>query len=413
MSTIYDTPRGPSYDPLPVELWTWRGERLGKVGAFESMSFNVTGKPGKADTATLEVYLNWLTMKLLPCDGEVLVAAHYNGMTLLYVPVTAEVHSLASNPELAVLTVQCTGGWSFLEGEVATPGLTPAVVDSPSKEFSLSGDLESVVKTLVAVGTQRVGHPLMVVPPSGRGPKVQVHGAWETVGEHVADLMTNSGYMLTFRGWVPGDPQPMDWTQLSHPCYVVDMKPHTPRPGLVWSYRGGDLSKWSVLRKRAAATRAIAHNGEEEIGGREVLMVRGVEGESPWSRREIYVRHTPHKDENMDPIRLHEELEDAAVTKLTEQAPAMEVAATIESTAGWEFGTDGASPRQYTVGDEAVLELPLLGQLKQVITSVEVEITPEVLTVTPTVGTPDTMDVTTFDAMAGMDKRIARLERKG
>ena len=114
MTTLYDTLRGPAYDPVPVELWTHQGERLGKLGAFESMTFNTTGKPGRASTATLEVYLTELTAMLLPCDGTVLVAAHYNGMTLLYTPVTAEVHSLDNDPSLALLTVQCTGGWSFL-----------------------------------------------------------------------------------------------------------------------------------------------------------------------------------------------------------------------------------------------------------------------------------------------------------
>ena len=71
------------------------------------------------------------------------------------------------------------------------------------------------------------------------------------------------------------------------------------------------------------------------------------------------------------------------------------------------------TPRQYTVGDVATIDLPVLGEFMQVITDVEVEITTEAVTVTPTVGTPDTMDVTTYDALAGVDKRLTRLERKG
>ena len=219
--------------------------------------------------------------------------------------------------------------------------------------------------------------------------------------------------MLTFTGWVPGDPQPLEDYNLTRPCYVVDLKPHTPRVGLVWSYLGGDVTKWSVTRKRASATRAIAHNGAEDIADREVIEVQGSETSSPWAVREIYVRHSPSQDENMDPIRLHDELETAAVAKLTELAPAIEVAASIEAAAGWEYGTDKVTPRQYTVGDVATVDLPVLGEFMQVITDVEVEITTKELTVTPTVGTPDTMDVTTYDALAGVDKRLTRLERKG
>jgi hypothetical protein len=413
MTTLYNTLRGPDYDPVPVELWTYEGERLGKLGAFESMAFTTTGKPGRASTATLEVYLTELTAMLLPCDGAVLVAAHYNGLTLLYTPVTAEVHSLANDPSLAVLTVQCTGGWSFLEGAITTPGLTGNLTDTPNAKFELTGALETVIKTLIDAGQRRTGHPIVVLPSSGRGPRVTVTGAWETVGEHVANLLTDSGYMLTFDGWVPGDPQPIEGYTLTRPCYVVDLKPHTPRVGLVWSYIGGDLTKWSVTRKRASATRAVAHNGTDDLAERELLEVQGVEPPSPWAVREVYVRHTPSKDENMDPIRLHNELEAAAVDKLTELGTAIEVTASIETAAGWEYGTDKVTPRQYTVGDIATLDLPVLGELMQVVTDVEVKITPEAVTVTPTVGTPYTMDVTTYDALAGVDKRLTRLERKG
>lgn len=413
MATLYNTLRGPDYDPVPVELWTYTGERVGKLGAFDSMTFTTTGKPGNADTAALEVYLTELTAMLLACDGTVLVAAHYNGMTLLYTPVTAEVHSLNDDPRIAVLTVQCTGGWAFLEGAITTPGLTSNINDTPNDKFELTGDLETVVKTLINVGQRRTGHPLVVLPSSGRGPRVTVNGAWETVGEHISDVLTNSGYILKFDGYVPGDPQPIEGYNLTRPCYVVDIKPHMTRPGLVWSHLGGDVTEWSVTRKRASATRAIAHNGAEDIADREVLEVQGTEPPSPWGVREIYVRHSPSEDENMDPIRLHNDLEAAAVDKLTELGPALEVTASIEAAAGWEYGTDKVMPRQYTVGDIATIDLPVLGELMQVITDVEVKITPEVVTVTPTVGTPDTIDITTYAALAGMDKRLTRLERKG
>lgn len=413
MTTVYNTLRGNDYDPVPVELWTWQGERLGKIGAFESMAFNVTIKPGRASTATLEVYLDELTALLLPCDGSVLVCAHYNGVTLLYAPVTAEVASLNDDPSVAVVTVQCTGAWSFLEGAITTPGLDGELASTAEASFDIADDLESVVKFLVNVGQHRTGHPLVVIPSSGRGPRVRVTGAWETVGEHVADVLTASGYALTFTGWVPGDPQPLEGYALERPCYVVDLKPYTPRVGLVWSYLGGDITEWRVTHKRASATRAVAHNGADDIAEREVLFVQGVEPPSPWARRETYVNFTPHKDENMDPIRMHQDLEAAAVDKLTELGTAMEVTAKVETAAGWEYGTDKVTPRQYDTGDVATIDLPVLGEFAQVITDIDVTITPDELTVIPTVGTPDTLDLSSYDALANVDKRITRLERKG
>lgn len=412
MSTLYDTLRGPDYDPIPVEMWTWQGECLGKIGGFESMTFTTTGKPGQADTATLEVYLTELTAQLIPCDGNIVLAAKYNGITMLYAPVTAEVHSLDDDPSLAILTVQCSGAWSFLEGSIVTPGFDGEIASTPYNQFEITGALETVVKRLIGVGQRRTGTPVILLPTSGRGPRVSVKGSWETVGELVTEALTNSGYCLTFTGWVPGDPQLIDGVVFNKPCYFVDVKPHTPREGLIWSHLGGELAKWSVTHKRASATRAVVHNGAEEVAKREVLEVKGKEPPSPWSVREIYVKHEPEKDENMDPIRLHEDLEAAGVDKLAESGPAVEVTAAVEPAAGWEYGTDGKTPRQYTVGDIATVDLPILGEIKQVITDVEIKITPETITVTPTVGTPDTMDLSTFAALAGIDKRLTRLERK-
>lgn len=415
MATIYDTLRGPDLDPIPVELWTHQGERLGKIGAFESMSFSVSGRPGRASTATLEVQLTDLTAALLPCDGTVLVVAHYNGMTLIYTPVTAEARNVTRDASVALLTVQCTGGWSFLEGAVTTPDLLTGdpLMDMPRESFELSGDLETVVKKLIDAGRGRVNYPLIVVPSSGRGPTVTATGAWETVGELVEALLMGTDYMLTFTGWVPGEPQPISEYILTRPCYVVDLKPYTPRSGLVWSYLGGEVSSWSVTRKRASATRAVVHNGAEDVLDREVIQVQGVEPQSAWGVREVYVRHPMSKDVDLSPDARYAEMEAAALGTLAERAPAIEVNASIESPVSWEFGVDEATPRQYMVGDMATVDLPVLGEVKQVVTDVEVKITPAALTVTPTVGTPDTMAVTTYDALASVDKRLTRLERKG
>ena len=413
MSTIFSTLRGATSDPLNCELITWQGERLGKVRLFEKMEFVPTIKPGAADTAALTVYLDDLTAQLLPCDGEVLITAWLNGVRLLFAPVTAEVSGSQDDPSVGVVTVQAVGGWAFLEGEVTTPGLDGSLSESPNAEFEISGDLETVVKTIMGAGKRRVGHPLVILPSSGRGPTVTATGAWETVGEHVADALKGTGYCVTFTAWIPGDPAPAEGLGLSTPCYVVDVKPYTPRTGLVWSVAGHDIDAWKVERKRASATRAIAHNGEDDPAAREVFTVQGDEPRSPWGVRETYVNHKPREDENMDPLRLREDVQRAAANRLAETGPALSVTAEVQLAAGWEYGTDRATPRQFTTGDIGTLSLPVLGDISQVVTDVTITLTPEEFTVTPTVGTPDTLETGAFGSLAALDKRLTRLERKG
>ena len=55
MSTVYQTPRGASYEPIVVELWTYTGQPLGRVGDFEKVEF--TWSDREAQTCELDVYL--------------------------------------------------------------------------------------------------------------------------------------------------------------------------------------------------------------------------------------------------------------------------------------------------------------------------------------------------------------------
>lgn len=412
MHTLYHTLRGDTPDPLPVELWTYGGQRLGKLGAFESMAFTFTAKPGNADTAELELYLDALTASLLPCDGSVLVAARYNGKTHLTTPVTAEAHNHPDDAATGMLTVNAVGGWSFLEGAVVPPGLAPVVQYATELTYDLEGPLETVITEIINTGIARTGHPLIVAPSTGRGPTVRVTGAWETVGEVVADVLKHTGYRLAFDGWVPTDPQPFDNVTLTRPCYLVSLKPHGRREGLIWSTVAGDVPEWSVQRKRASATRVVVSNGADELGDRILVEVRGDEPASPWAVREIYLEHEPEEDENNDPIRLATDTETAGRRELNANAAALEVSLEVTPSAGWEFGTDEATPRQFDVGDTATVDLPVLGEFTQLVTDVEVKLTPQALTVTPTVGTPDTLDLGVYGSTAELNKRLTRLERK-
>lgn len=414
MTTLYQTTRGPSYDPVPVELWTWTGEPLGKLGAYDRMAFTFTGKPGAADTAELTLYLDDLTANLLPCDGTVLIGARVNGKTHLTTPVTAEAAS-GDNPGTAMLEVTASGGWALLAGGVIPPGLGVKLEETTASEYDLAGPLEDVVKEIVTTVAARLGHPVYVTPSNHRGPTVTARGAWENAAEVVAELLANTGYRLVMSGWLPGDPQPYDDYVFTAPCFVADVVPYRERPGLMWTTSGGEVSSWQVKRKRASVTRVVVSNGADNRADLRHAEVHAAEGPSPWGVREAYTEHEPPKDadDNVDPLLVGPALEAAGKALLAERGAAVEVSIEVSPAGGWEFGTDGVTPRQYDVGDTATVELPVLGVLTQVVTDVTVEITPEVVTVTPTVGTPDTIDLSTYGQHAELTKRLTRLERKG
>lgn len=412
MSTLYRTPRGDSWEPIMVELWTWTGQRLGRVGAYEEMSFMFTDRT--ADTAELQLYLDQLTAALLPCDGTVLVGARYNGKTHLTTPVTAQAHGLDDDPTVAMITATTAGGWTLLDGQIIPPSLEDPLHLRTSEEYHLTGSLEDVAKRVISIGAARTGHPLLVLPSSGRGPTVDIRGAWETVAEVVQDMLAHSGYRLAMDGWLPGDPQPADWTLLDKPTVIVDLVAYRSQPGLIWTVESGEISDWEVTRKRSTATRLVAGNGAEELENMSAMEVQGRESGSPWDVRESYLKvEDPEPIDEREPDRflVAENMETQARAELASHAPAMEVSVEVDHSAAWDFGTDLQTPRQFDVGDYAEVVLPVIGPIRQVITDVELRLTATEFTVRPTVSTPDTMNTDIFSLQADTARRVSRIER--
>jgi hypothetical protein len=77
----------------------------------------------------------------------------------------------------------------------------------------------------------------------------------------------------------------------------------------------------------------------------------------------------------------------------------------------WEFGTDGEWDKQFDVGDWCTVQLPQIGDVRDVVTEVTVELTPVSLTVTPKVGSPDTSDRDLYALVTDIDKRVNRQMR--
>lgn len=413
MSTLYNTPRGESWDPLPLEVWTWEGQPVGRLQGVDSAK--VTWRNGAADTATITAALDDVSSLLVPADGAYLVVARMNGETHLSVPTDVVVEG-GDDPSVATVQITTAGGYTLLDGELVPSTLEDPVYLLNGDTFTITGALEDVAKRLIRIGVSRALHPVVVLPSLGRGPTVTVSGEWEKLGDLLGDLFTGTGWRLDLHGWVPGDQPPADNIVPTSPVVLVDVTQYTPVAGLEWSVTAGDITKWSYNMKRATATRAVISPGQSS-GEDDLKIIREVVGDeprSPWARREVYLRGDGYADgdENRDPLQLRERLDDQAATELAKSARSLTVDVTVELASVWEAGTDGKFPRQFWLGDLVTLHLPQLEPVTQAVTEIEVELTPTSFTVRPTVATADTLDPSLFGTVADMSRRMNRLEKR-
>lgn len=420
MATIYETSRGPSQEPIRAEVWSHTGQLEGVISNFESMTFNFSDR--SADTAEIVAALDPITAKLLTCDGTSVIAMKIGGKTHLTVPVKAAAVS-GDTPEVGLIKVTAAGGMAMLDGELNTPAPDRPLEEVASTEYSFTGPLESVIKSLIYYGSNFVGHPVYILPIYGRGPTVTITGSWDTVGERIKELLAYSGYRLDVRGWVPGDPVPYAAYSPTAPCYFVELVPYG-QDGPHWSVAGGDVTDWSVEYTRAQATEVVVAYTPEGGGGGEDHNVAdtlptlrryfGPTPASPLAARQAFVKYDAKGldiGNGIDPYRLAEGMEAVGRQELAAKAQGMEVSITLDVTQSWDFGVDRAVPNQFDVGDRARVDLPVLGEIDQLITDVEVSITPEVFKVVPKIAAPDTLDTSIFGTLAAVATRVSKLER--
>lgn len=413
MATIFDTYNGPSASPITMEVITPQGVPVGLIGEYESAV--ATPSLYEADTLELQAPLTDVTALLLPCDGSVLVAYHVNDKTFLYMPADAEVHSMDGAPEVAVVTVTCAGGWTWLDGQVIPPSLEDPVELAESTEFRLEGNLENVVKRLITAGTLRLNHPLYVLTSQDRGPLVSVADGWVSTAEVVRDLLNGTGYYLDLQGWVPGKPYPA--VEPFAPTVFVDVKPYRETE-TVWSATAGDLLNWTFKRSRAQATRVTLGYETDSPANREYFRVTDGNHAAAWHHREVYeefkYEYPSWADDEVPPdvYRLRDQMEATALRKLAENGPTVAVDAEVDVANLWIFSGDHDNPRAFDLGDRITLDLPVLGQHRAVVTAVEISSTPEEFTVTPRVSLPDTMETDIFTRVAGLSRRVHNIERR-
>ena len=400
MATYYNTPRGISHDPMPVEVWRHDGQgALFRVELAESVK--VTWADRTTGTAEFDLKLDNMTAPLTACDGMYLFVVTLNGHRHVSTPVVAKPYNDGETDEVRV-EFTTASPWNLLTGQ-----LVPPVPDMPlsqqqsSEFFELTGPVETVVKTLVGIGADRLDHPVAILPDLGNGPTVTVSSRFDTVAELVEDALAGTGYRLSLDAWLPGDEKIGDLS-LTKPTIIADVVPYHDRVGLVWSTVAQDLDKWDMEKTRATSTQAVVGDRGEGTAQSFALVESTNEVASPWAKRETY---TDVSDDTTTFI-------EAGASELLKAAGSTDLSATVAPAGVWEYGSDGEYPLQFALGDMATIDLgEPLGEVRQVVTEVTAELTPTEFSVTPKVSSPDTMARDIYTALTDLQKRVGRPRR--
>jgi hypothetical protein len=399
MTTLYSTPRGSTYDPLPVDVWPYDG--AGPAYRLDGAEKVVlTWADRETSTGEFDVALTANTAPLLACDGRYLLVGDLNGHRHLSVPVVAEAYNDGDGGGTRV-SVTTAGPWALLQGQRVppVPG-RPIDLQGEAEHYVLEGPVETVVKTLLQVGVDYTGHPIVVTDDLGRGPVVRVISRFDTVAELVAEALAGTGYRLDLAAWLPGDDD-AGWS-LDRPSVVADVVPYRVVDGLTFSADADDLASWRLEHTRATEDRVIVGDDEKGVAQAFTYYERAPRPASPWARRDGFMSLSS------------DEVPDAAAVvarHLDETAATTEAVGDVAPAGVWEYGNDGQYGLQYSVGDFAVLDLGLAGVVDQVVTEVTAELTPTTFTVTPTVSTPDTKKRDLYSTVVDLEQRVARQEK--
>lgn len=397
---VFATPRGLTWDPMPVELWRYDGSGpVGRLEAAEELEF--TWAVNGTGTAVVDAPLTDVSRMLLDASGETLVVASLNGKRHVSTVVESEVFAEGDQAKDVRVHAVCASAWSLLEGQRIPPVPDAGLDLQQSAEFfEISGPVETVVKTLVRIGARRLGHPIEVLEDRGQGPVVSVRARNDSTADLVTEALAGTGFWLSLDAWLPGD-EPVGQLSLTAPTIIADVRGFRDQPGLVWSSVSDDLDDWELSHKRPTMTRVIVGDSGEKTEQKFISVVSPSEPESPWARREGYVDASDG-----------EPVADRGASELAKAAGSVGVDVTAAPSLVWEFGNDGLYPRQFDVGDWVSVDLGSVGVVRQVVTEVVATLTPVSLTVAPKVATPDTGERDLYSLVTDLDKRLERSLRR-
>lgn len=401
MTTRYQTPWGPSWDPLEITMHTDGGDALGKVNRIEK----AIARWSAVDADLLEVTcaLDPANAPLLDTSGSVLISARVGPERLLAVPAVSVVED-AGDPVAGRIRVIAAGARTLLDAAVAPPDPHLTLESQPPRQESrYRGTVEDIVKGVIVDAVRWSGHPIRVLPSHRRGRTVTLTSKLTPAGDLIDEALAGSGHRLDVIGWIPGDPLPTGITATA-PCALIDVVPWRARPGLIWSAEAGDIDTWALEHRRATITAVLTGerldnpgaDDDQPAGYRYRAHDRGAR---PWATRWAYRG-----------LRGGQSAEATAAELLEDSAAAASADIRLTPAAQWRPQRH-AGAGTYWLGDRVQVSLPVVGVVEQVITEIVATMTPSTFHIAPVVATPDSLSRSIHRRVARLGERVARLER--
>lgn len=431
MSTTYFTPDGPDQVPINIELITVGGTRVGYFGRWEEATF--TWNLHAADTAHLVLPLDSLSARLTDMRGSYLICAEFNGVRHISVPAKVQVTGNDDDPSTAVVDVTAVGGWQFFDNVILTPSYTAgwrlykdstASWREPSGDgWTTSGKLTEVIREVISSRASEMRLPITVTGEDRVGPETMVQWQWQKMSEAIKPAIAGSGFYVDIRHVTTGDAMPGAGQVAAIPGLCVRVLPYRDR-GIRWTVQGGDVVGWESDKERAKLTSLYevfrpsdfdSPNKDKPWWYVQSLMLHDYE-RSAWSQRQDthewkYPDTEPRKWYDLLSSERRDYMAADGIAQKLEKGETHSVSATIDASSQWRFGTpETPGENVFSIGDLVDVEIPL-GSFQLAVSSVEVKITRDELSVTPTVSVPDSPGYDSFDMTAELQKRVSLLER--
>ena len=252
---------------------------------------------------------------------------------------------------------------------------------------TITGPLETVVKTILQENVTRLGYSLTIAPTQGRGPTVKVQWRFHSVFERIQGLLSQHNAMLDVL---------MDEAGVLHAEY---------RPGVTvakpFDIASGTLSSWEWEDQPPTVTRVVV-GGQGEGTARKFASVVGTSREALWGT--IIEHFVDARD--IDEAAPTQELIDRGWDYLVEGNEKTGVNLGIVSTRQRPYGGD------YRVGDVVTVKTgDSHDDIQAPLSSVVITQDQNGRRVEPGIDTIDTINAATYRRIARMDRELNNLKR--
>jgi hypothetical protein len=351
-----DSPR------LLIHLWTTAGEPLGDIVARTT---SVTWRHNAIDTASVTVPIDHeLAGSLQTTDGVNLAVMEYNGVRFTGWATSAQGESKPIMDEVSgrsapngTVTVSLLSDWSLIAAMIAVPVPQSPISDqTASANDNRTGNLELVVKGVIADNALRLGLPLVVMPVrnagDGDGPQVTISPRMNPMQDVLRPILADANWRVTTRTWFPGDDQPFPGASLNTPMTVVDVVATGTGEVLRWSTSSGQLVTWKYQAQAAGYDRSIV-GGAGDGTARTFVEVEDEDRSSiggPWRFSETFVDSRDVQGNDSMSALLQRGTESN-----TDGAPTSMIAVEVRDGIPWTFGASGEDT--YREGDVATVDL--------------------------------------------------------